>query len=269
MLIRGAARDLRRMDGCRKWSPARLFAAGEQGVWYDPSDLSTLFQDAAGTTPVTAVGQPVGRMLDKSGRGNHATQPTAQSRPLLQQDANGKYHLAFDGSSYGMLTGSINFTATDKMTVFAGVKKLSDSATGIIVELSPVTALNAGSFYLGGPLSAAGTNYGFLSRGTIDSSSPVIASGAVAPNASIVSAISMISPSSMVIRRNGTQAFASTANQGSGNYGNYPLFIGRRNNASLPFNGNLYGLIIRGAQTSLPDIIRTERILAGKSGITF
>ena len=43
-----------------------LFANNEQGVWYDPSDLSTLYQDAAGTIPVTAVEQPVGLMLDKS-----------------------------------------------------------------------------------------------------------------------------------------------------------------------------------------------------------
>jgi len=42
-----------------------LFASGEQGFVYDLSDFSTLFQDAAGTTPVTAVGQPVGLMLDK------------------------------------------------------------------------------------------------------------------------------------------------------------------------------------------------------------
>ena len=43
-----------------------LFNNNEQGVWYDPSDLSTLYQDAAGTIPVTAVEQPVGLMLDKS-----------------------------------------------------------------------------------------------------------------------------------------------------------------------------------------------------------
>lgn len=35
-------------------------------VWYDPSDFTTLFTDAAGTTPVTALEQPVGLMLDKS-----------------------------------------------------------------------------------------------------------------------------------------------------------------------------------------------------------
>ncbi len=43
-----------------------LFASGEQGAWYDPSDLSTMFQDSTGTTFVTADGQPVGLILDKS-----------------------------------------------------------------------------------------------------------------------------------------------------------------------------------------------------------
>lgn len=70
------------------FDPSFLFAAGEQGVWYDPSDMSTMFQDAAGTTPVTAVEQPVGRILDKSGRGNHATQPTATARPVLSARVN-------------------------------------------------------------------------------------------------------------------------------------------------------------------------------------
>lgn len=45
------------------FSPLDLFASGEQGAWYDPSDLSTM---SAGTTPVTADGQPVGLILDKS-----------------------------------------------------------------------------------------------------------------------------------------------------------------------------------------------------------
>jgi hypothetical protein len=48
------------------FSPANLFSSNEQGAWYDPSDLTTLFQDSAGTTPVTTAGQPVGLMLDKS-----------------------------------------------------------------------------------------------------------------------------------------------------------------------------------------------------------
>lgn len=67
---------------------AAMFASGEQGAWYDPSDLSTMYQDAAGTIPVTAVGQPVGKILDKSGRGNHAAQSTTASRPTLSARIN-------------------------------------------------------------------------------------------------------------------------------------------------------------------------------------
>jgi len=66
------------------FTPASLFAGGTEGAWYGPSDLSTLFQDSAGTTPVTTAGQPVGLMLDKSGNGNHATQATVAARPTYQ-----------------------------------------------------------------------------------------------------------------------------------------------------------------------------------------
>lgn len=40
--------------------------SGKVGVWFDASDLSTMYQDSAGTIPVTGVGQPVGLWLDKS-----------------------------------------------------------------------------------------------------------------------------------------------------------------------------------------------------------
>ena len=44
----------------------RQIVQRDNGAWFDPEDLSTMFQDAAGTVPVTAVGQPVGLVLDKS-----------------------------------------------------------------------------------------------------------------------------------------------------------------------------------------------------------
>ena len=49
---------------------SELFRTGTPGVyyegaWYDPSDSTTVFQDAAGRTPATA-GDPVGLILDKS-----------------------------------------------------------------------------------------------------------------------------------------------------------------------------------------------------------
>ena len=77
-------------------SPKSIFAGGKQGVWYDPSDKSTLFQDVSGTVPVTKDGDPVALMRDKSGNGNHAVQSVSTSRPVYKTD--GILHwLEFDG----------------------------------------------------------------------------------------------------------------------------------------------------------------------------
>ena len=83
-----------------------LFLNGEQGAWYDPSDLSSMFQDAAGTIPVTADGDPVGLMLDKSGNGNHASQSTATARPLYKTDGTLRW-LEFDGVDDILIASSV------------------------------------------------------------------------------------------------------------------------------------------------------------------
>jgi hypothetical protein len=244
----------------RVFSPSSLFAAGEQGVWYDPSDLSTLYQDAAGTTPVTAVEQPVGRMLDKSGRGNHATQTTSTSRPVLKQDAGGQYYLKFDGVDDSMVTNSIDFTATDKMTVFAGVRKLG-SSSGFIAELSANSQTIPGSMYL---QQFTDTKYYFRSHGTIavQVGSPAYAS----PLTHVLTGRGDISGDSVTLRVNGAQVAQSTADQGTGKYGNYPIYIGRRGGTEGPFNGHIYGLIVRGAATTATRIAQTERWVNKKTG---
>ena len=66
------------------FDPASLFAASQQGVWYEASDISTLFQLSDGTTAVTAASDPIGYAGDKSGRANHAVQVTAARRPTYQ-----------------------------------------------------------------------------------------------------------------------------------------------------------------------------------------
>lgn len=61
--------ELSKLMGCvkRPFIPSELFRDGLiDGAWFDPSDMTTLYQDAAGTTPVTAAEQPVGLMIDKS-----------------------------------------------------------------------------------------------------------------------------------------------------------------------------------------------------------
>ena len=107
------------------FNPAAQFAPNLAGLWYDPSDYASLSQDSAGTAPVTAVGQPVGRMLDKSGRGNHITQATAASRPVTGTQGAIQY-LTFDGLDDGMATGAITLTAD--MDCFIAVRRNSVAA---------------------------------------------------------------------------------------------------------------------------------------------
>ena len=90
--------------GGAAWSPADLYLSGEVGAWYDPSDLSTMFNDSAGTTPVATPGtvadsaNPVGLIQDKSGNGHHASQSTSTARPLLSARVNTLTHTEDFGS---------------------------------------------------------------------------------------------------------------------------------------------------------------------------
>lgn len=84
-------------------------------AWYDPSDLSTLWQDTAGTTPVTTDGQSVLRMDDKSGNGFHATQATGSKAPLYKTSG-GLHWLEFDGVD-DALGHTINATCASMMAV--------------------------------------------------------------------------------------------------------------------------------------------------------
>lgn len=70
-----------------------LFVSGVRGFAFTPWDITTLFQDSAGTTPVTADGDPVGLMRDVSGNGNHATS-SGTKRPLYKTSAGLSWLLA-------------------------------------------------------------------------------------------------------------------------------------------------------------------------------
>jgi len=423
------------------FTPAQLFSTGVQGVWYDPSDMSTLFQDSAGTTPVTAVEQPVGKMLDKSGRGNHATQATAGNRPTLsarynlltkteqfddaawsktnasvsvvsgqqklvenatsnlhyvsqtptilattalflfqakaaerkrvmlrENSVSGAYaiidlsaatviataggmsatvtvtsdgwcacaisrnytvagatqfgifvmpdtatsfadatylgdgtsgiylknadfrptneslnqpayqrvntstdydtvgfkpYLSFNGTSSSMATNSINFSATDKMFVSAGVRKLSDATTGVIAELSNSLSGNNGVV---SAIAPSGSNlFAWYSKGTVLASALTVDTAYTAPKTVVMSGIGDIGGTNCTMRLNGA-ASTNSASQGTGAYGNYPLYIGARGGGSLFLNGRLYQLIVSGKAATSTEIVSTELFVNQRTG---
>jgi hypothetical protein len=239
------------------FSPLSLFTAGEQGVWYDPSDFSTMFQDSVGATPVTAVGQVVGKINDKSGRGNHATQATAASKPILRQDGGGKYYLEFDGFDDFLATAAINFSATDEMTAVIGVRKLRDSATEVLLENG--TGFGTFRFFQ----FAASTDWTYGSTGTL-SAEATDPAGAAAPLTSVLAGKSDISGDAAILRVNGTQVRTVATDQGTGNYGNSAMYLGRRGGTTFPFSGNVYQLVVRGNTTT--DLAPLETFVNSKTG---
>lgn len=106
----------------------RAIISENNGAWFDPEDMSTMFQDAAGTTPVTALEQPVGRWLDKSGNGNHATQSMTASRPVISA----RYNQLLNSAA--LSTQSVTTVAAPYTLSFTGTGSvtLSGSATGAL-----------------------------------------------------------------------------------------------------------------------------------------
>jgi hypothetical protein len=172
-------------------------------------------------------------------------------------------YLQFDGLSWSMGTNSIDFSAGDKMTVWAGVRKLADSQSAIS-ELSSNVNSNNGVFgiFTGFP---SLTSTQWASKGTLASNADYTAA---APLTTVLTGIGNISGDVSTLRANGTQVATSATDQGTGNFGNYPLFIGARNNAGFFFNGWMYSLTVRGAQSSASEISAMESWVAGKTGVS-
>ena len=173
------------------------------------------------------------------------------------------HYLRFDGVDDAMATPSIDFTGTDEMSVFAGVRKLTTTAQ-VITELS----FNTGTFYhvVG---DSAPKAYSAVARGSASLTSPLIGFEVTdAPDTAVFTALHDISGDLSRVRRNGVVGTDGTADKGTGNFSNNIMYIGARSQNSLYFNGHLYGLTVRGALTDAATLAKTEKLVAKKTGIS-
>lgn len=129
--------------GSNKFNPASLFSNGEPGVWYDPSDLTSLWTDTSRTTQAT-VNDAIACMDDKSGNGNHAIQSTSAYRPILRQSGD-VYYLEFDGSNdfFEIAVGTI-WSNTDGLFAALGNDKEIYNSTSRIGFPASLNQYNSG-----------------------------------------------------------------------------------------------------------------------------
>lgn len=230
------------------FSPLDLFKNGELGGFYDFSDRSSLFQDSAGTIPVTADSQPVGMIKDKSGRGNHLLQATAASRPLYKTDGTYSW-LEGDGVDdwlQGLFTiaqpydrlcalRQISWTLNERI-IAGGVSPL-----GILYQTSPASSM---AIYNGGSIDLPS----FLPIGT---------DGVITE--------SYNGTSSRIALNNNAYG---TYDAGPGVPGGLTLFADG-DHASLYGNARIYNIIIRQGTMTDKQITDTRNWLAAKAGINF
>lgn len=155
-------------------------------AWFDSSDLTTLFQDSAMTTPVTANNDPVGAIRDKSGNNRHLTQGTALARPLYKTSG-GLHWLESDGTSR-YLVFTVSPSIPQPIVRVSAIRQLAWANPGFIFPVgpdlrqtgsSPRIAMDAGSAQIPSDDAAIGTDVvvteifnGASSSLTIDNGTP-------------------------------------------------------------------------------------------------
>jgi len=107
----------------------------------------------------------------------------------------------------------------------------------------------------------------FASRGTATSSPSSGSGGFASPATGVVTGFAEIGADTATVRVNGT-ATSSAVDQGTGTYTSQIIYVGRRGGASLPWNGRIFQLIVRGAATDSVTVTNAEQYVAQKTGVT-
>lgn len=246
------------------WTPAALFANGEQGVFFWPRNASTLFQDLEQMT-AAAEGDPCFRMLDLSSNAHHATAPTSAARPVV---ATGGTGLEFNGTNQCMSTPEIDFTGTDEITIIAAIRRDLSGTDRLLIELGTSNS-QTGKFYLAAPEGAI--EYASLSVGTATVSANQRAEAHVSgtPSTNIITATHQISSDLSKIWVDGVPGTNAVGDKGVGNFRSDRLYIGSRATTSLFFDGRLGGLLIIDRILTAEELTRAEDYFAGAEAIAF
>jgi hypothetical protein len=219
--------------------------------------VSLTFTPTAGSLTLTVSGTVNDAQLEL-GAVRTGYQNVASVFDITESGKRSIYGLWADGTDDGMATPSIDFSTTNKVTVFWSGRTITSASSAALVELSTNPFTTNGTFGILAP--ASSNNYRMRSRGT--DLSDATASGFAAPDNAILTGQADISANTNRLRRNGTQIASSSSDQGTGNYKNDLLYLFRRGGTTAPFNGQTFALIVAGGNYSTSTIEKVEKILA-------
>jgi hypothetical protein len=229
----------------------QLFGNGEQGAFYIPRPIvngtQALFQNAAGTVPVTASGDPIGLLKDKSGNNISVSPSVSSYRPTYLIGADGVKSISADGVDDFLRSSDFGLSQPCTIVV-AFIPITGNSHTFVFDGLS----VNSGSLFLanaGQPVRAfAGAS--LLSQNL-----------AVFNDWNIATVV--FDGADSVIRLNGVEA---QGDAGTGDMGGLTLFASGALSFFRPQNNG--GIIVRNDRMSSEEISNTENYLASIVGVT-
>lgn len=225
-----------------KWTPKNL---PDLVLWYDPSDLSTMWQNNNQSGPVTASGQPVGYLADKSGSFYDITGPTLERRPVVTVGAAGSpSFLTFASGSNQRLSSATSSAILPMKTMILGARiATSDASMGLVTSFA-----GGGMNFL---LTRNGSNLSWLGTGGFGSN--------IWHNR--VKSLTYATGTDYVLVGD-TSSYAGTSEL-------LGLMVGQdRGLTNRYFSGRLYGLIMTDSYLSAADIAHAENWMAEKMGIT-
>lgn len=254
------------------FNPANaLFGAGEPG-YLIPWLPGTVWKDTARTIPCTAQDDLIACADDISGNGNHFFQSIESKRFKWQTDGTRYWALPDAFDDFMATASAVDLTASDKLTMWAGFRKTSDAAFGVMLETSPsALGANPGTAALIVPAANGSNQIGFTARG----SSAIGGRNGAGPSAPATLAVSCsfdiagaTQAEEIMPRINGAVPTLVSAGWplGGGNFGNYTSYLGARSGTGLFFAGRIYPLIVRGGATSAEQIALTEQWVNTKTG---
>jgi lysophospholipase L1-like esterase len=223
-----------------------------------------MFQDAAGTTPVTAAGQSVGLLLDKSGNANHASQANNVYRPVLRQDSNGHYYLEKTGGSTALNTSAFAF-GSDKALIVMG-SMYTGTGTGTALSFGALgSQTNVFDFGFNGQgllLYRRGSG-SFGARGSqkIGTVPAVCSAYTDLAGTTHATEIPHLRVDGQSVLGANTFTYGAT-DSGSGDFGNYALNL---LSGFAAFTGRLYQVVVRSGVSTVQEIESTEDFVAEKT----
>jgi hypothetical protein len=256
-MLLGVERD---RSAAPAWTPASLTAPFS---WYDPSDMATMWQDSARTTPVTAAGQSVCALDDKSGAGNHVTQATTGNCPVLTLDAGSRPYLACGGTK--SLVGGVTAIIQNTGLFFVSSASQATGAGGMIWAIQTPAGNEMTEF----SYSSNGSGYEFSGRRLNTDGFTTSSVGSADTAIQSVIGVHDYSGATTTIYKNGTAVFGPTAAQTAGltaNSTSSTFSICSWTNGGYNVNANIYQVVV-GQVLSAGDRASLDTFLRSKVGL--